>query len=69
VHCILRGRLTNQGGQTKGLTNHTTEREGRGITAAQSGIRAALSAEKCFEMSLSAVDQNVGSKLCDILHG
>lgn len=46
VHCTLQERLANQGVQTQGLTNHTTEREGGGLTGAQSGIRSVLSADK-----------------------
>lgn len=53
MYCTLQERLTNRGAPTQGLTNRTTEGEGRGIKRAQSGIRSVLSAEKCFEMSLT----------------
>lgn len=45
VRCAIQEKLANQGEQTQGLTNHTTEGEGRGLLWVQSGIRALLSAE------------------------
>lgn len=45
VCCAIQEKLANQGEQTQGLTNHTTEGEGRGLPWVQSGIRALLSAE------------------------